>query len=73
VSLRPTYLQGEALSPKRKGRKKGGTKKGGRERWRANLDLIITAYRYFLLLEIARGKMSVLRVTEVYSDTLLPK
>lgn len=48
-------------------------KEGGKEGWRANLDLIMTACRYLLLLEIARSKMSVMRVTEVYSDTLLPK
>lgn len=59
MSLRPTCLQSETLSPKRKGREEG------REGWRANLDLIITACRYFLLLEITRSKMSVLRVTEV--------
>lgn len=65
MSPRPTCLQSEALSPKRKGRRDKERKKG-REEWRENLDLIITVCKYFLLLEIATSKMSVLRVTELY-------
>lgn len=66
MGLRPTCLQSEALSPKRKGRKEGQRRKEGREEWRENLDLIITACKCFLLLEIATSKMLVLQVTELY-------